>query len=419
MVAALAAAGFLVGRRTAGPASAPPPETADRQVLYWQAPMNPQEIYDRPGKSAMGMDLVPVYADEEEADRTISIDPVTTQNMGVRTAQVKRMDLSRAIRTVGTIEYNEEALHVVNVRISGWIETLHVDFVGAYVREGDPLIEVYSPELVTAQQDYLLALEMVEDADSNGRVSLGADAGQLLKAARQRLEHWDISPVMIEQVAQAREVTRTVVLTAPATGVVTALHVMEGGYVQAGTDLYRIADLSTVWVHASLYDIDLPWIALGQTATMQLSYLPGKTYVGRVSYIYPFLREDARDNRIRLVFDNPGYSLKPGMYVNVMLQGRTHEDALVVPSEAILYVDGRHTVFVVRAPGRFEPREIEIAGEEPLYGDYTQVIAGLAQSEEVVTSAQFLLDSESRLQEAIRKMISSSAVRPSAGHQHP
>lgn len=384
-----------------------PTEDAERKILYWQAPMSPTEIYDSPGKSAMGMDLIPVYEDEAGmgSGGTVSIDPATVQNMGVRTAAVERMDFSHAIRTVGKVEYNEETLYLVNTKISGWIEKLHVNFIGDQVRKGDPLLEIYSPELVTTQQEYLLALKNFRQVAESDFASVKDDAEQLLMSTRQRLEYWDIPPAEIERLEQTGEVKKTVLLHAPANGIVVEKHAVEGAHLKPGMDLYRIADLSTVWVHASVYDNELPWITEGQAATMELSYLPGQTYQGRVSYIYPFLREQARDVHVRLVFANPNLSLKPGMYVNVGLQGRSMSDAMVVPSEAVIRSGERTIVFVVREPGKFEPREIRIGEEGGPGGRYARVISGLLGNEEVVTSAQFMLDSESRLQEAIQKML--------------
>lgn len=401
--------------------SMPRPADSSRDILYWQAPMNPTEIYDRPGKSAMGMDLVPVYADEagKSSGGIVSIDPATVQNMGVRSAPVERMDFTRTIRTVGEVEYDEEALYLVNTKISGWIEKLHVDFVGASVEKGEPLLEIYSPELVTTQQEYLLALRNARQLAGTNAVSVVEDADQLLSSTRKRLEYWDIPASEIERIEQTGEVKKSVLLRAPASGIVVKKNAVEGDHIKVGDDLYQIADLSKVWVHASVYDNELPWIREGQSATMELSYLPGQTYEGRVSYIYPYLREKARDVHVRLIFDNPDLSLKPGMYVNVQLQSRTIPNALVVPSEAVIRSGERAVAFVVQTPGRFEPREIEIGVEGGPGGRYVRVLSGLLEGEEVVTSAQFMLDSESRLQEAIQKMLEerSGAAAQSAQHQ--
>lgn len=388
----------------AGQAAEGPNE--DREILYWQAPMNPTEIYDSPGKSAMGMDLIPVYAGAAGSDAggLVTIDPATVQNMGVRTGYVQRMDFSRMIRTIGEVQYDEENLYQVNARVSGWIETLHVNFVGEEVRQGQPLMDVYSPELVTTQQEYVLAMKNAERMQTSTVAGVRADADRLVESARKRLAFWNIPRAEIERLEERGEVQPTVQLTAPATGVVVEKHALEGAYVEAGMDLFKIADLRTVWVHASFFDNEVPWLSVGQPVTMELSYLPGKEYTGQISYIYPYLREKARDVHVRLIFSNPDFDLKPGMYANVDVQGKVIPEALVVPSEAVIRSGKRAVVFVARGEGRFEPREIRIGEEGGPGNSYLRVLSGLLEGEEIVTSAQFMLDSESRLQEAIQKM---------------
>lgn len=378
-----------------------------REILYWQAPMNPAEIYDSPGKSAMGMDLVPVYADEAGSGSggLVTIDPVTVQNMGVRSEVVHRMDFSRMIRTIGEVQYDEENFYQVNTKISGWIEKLYVNFVGEEVEAGQPLMDIYSPELVTTQEEYLLALSNAELMGKSSIASVREDAEKLLRSAQKRLEYWDIPVEEIDRLRQTGEVRKTIQLKAPSTGVVIHKDAIEGAYITAGKDLFRIADLRTVWVHASFYENEVPWINVGQPVTMELSYLPGRKYTGRVSYIYPYLREKARDVHVRLIFSNADLDLKPGMYANVELQGKVITNALVVPTEAVIRSGERTLVFVVRGEGKFEPREIRIGEEGGPGNSYLRVLSGLFAGEEIVTSAQFMLDSESRLQEAIQKML--------------
>lgn len=379
----------------------------ERKVLYWQAPMDPTEIYDRPGKSKMGMDLVPVYEDQAgmSAGGTINIDPVTVQNMGVRTAFVTRMNFTRVIRTVGKIEYDEEKLYTVTTKISGWIEKLYANFTGEIVRKGGPLLEIYSPELVTTQEEYLLALntQRLVSQSSFGSIKKGAES--LLESTRKRLLYWDVPQSEIDRLEKTGQVKKTILLESPATGMVIQRNAIEGSHIKEGVNLFEIADLSKIWVHASLYDYEVPWVTEGQKAEMELSYLPGKTFQGKVAYVYPYLREKARDVHVRLEFSNPNLELKPGMYVNVQLQGKIIPNALVVPSESILRSGERNIVFVVRDEGKFEPREIRMAEEGGPNNRYTRIISGVLEGEQIVTSAQFLLDSESRLQEAIQKML--------------
>ena len=392
--------------------------TQERTILYWRAPMDPTEIYDEPGKSRMGMDLVPVYDDEvASSGGVVSIDPVTVQSMGVRSEPVRRMDFSRTIRTVGEVQYDEESLYLVNAKVAGWIEKLHINFVGEEVEKGDPLLELYSPELVSTQQEYLLALSNYRVLSQSGAPSITADAERLLSAAKQRLEFWDIPVNAIASLERTGEVSRTILLEAPASGVVVKKSAIEGAHISAGTDLFEIADLGTVWVHASFYDNEVPWIGVGQSVKMELSYLPGKAYSGRVSYVYPFLREKARDVHVRLIFSNPDLDLKPGMYANVELDGKVIRNALVVPTEAVIRSGARTIVFVIRGEGRFEPREVTLGGEGGPGNKFVQVLGGLTGEEEIVTSAQFMLDSESRLQEAIQKMLNERSQ--SSGQSSP
>jgi Cu(I)/Ag(I) efflux system membrane fusion protein len=375
----------------------------ERKILYWQAPMNPTEIYDKPGKSAMGMDLIPVYADQVSAGAAIQIDPVTVQNMGVRTAKVERKDFKRSIRTVGQIDYDEEKIFVVSSKISGWIEKLYVNYTGKPVRKGQALLEIYSPDLVTTQQEYLLALKNKKLVGESQFASIREGANSLLNSTHQRLRYWDIPESEIKRLQESGEVRKSLTLESPANGVVLHKNAVEGLHINEGMSLYRIADLSTIWVYVSVYDNELPWVRTGQKATMNLSYSPEKVLEGRVVYIYPYADEKARDVKVRLEFKNPDLDLKPGMFANVWIETPAIKDAIVIPSEAVIRSGQRNVVFVARGEGRFEPREVHI-GEESDDGKI-RIISGLLENEEVVISAQFLLDSESRLQEAIQKML--------------
>ena len=379
-----------------------------RKILYWQAPMNPTEIYDKPGKSKMGMDLVPVYEDEVNAGSAVKVDPTTVQNMGVRMALVEKRDFSRMIRTVGKIGYNEEKIYAVSARISGWIEKLKVNYTGEQVRKGQELLEIYSPELVTTQQEYLLALKNRKQLAGSKFSSIREGAENLVRASRQRLAYWDIPESAIRRLEESGEVRKTLALEAPHSGVVIQKNADEGQYVKAGMTLYHIADLSTVWVDVSIYDNEAPWVTVGAKARMTLSYLPGKTFEGRVNYIYPYLDEKARDVKVRLEFTNPDIELKPGMYANIHIETPPVHDALVVPTEAVIRSGQRNLVFINREKGRFEPREV-ILGEESEDGK-VRIVSGVLEGERVVVSAQFLLDSESRLQEAIQKMLAAKSA---------
>ncbi len=390
-----------------------------KKIKYWKAPMDPNYISDKPGKSPMGMDLVPVYEEEGEADfpaSTIRIDPATVQNMGVRIAPVTKQVLKKTIRTYGNVTYDEKRIYAVSTKFDGWVEKLYVDFEGEKVSKGQPLFEIYSPELVSAQQEYLLALQQYASLADSAYPDIRESASRLLEAARTRLRYWDLSERQIRLIEKEGRIRKTLVVHSPASGVVIKKNAVEGHFVKAGEHQYEIADLSKVWVDVDIYEYELPWIRQGMPAVMELAYIPGRRYHGRILYIYPYLSPKTRTGRLRLVFDNPGYKLKPGMYANVYLEASVPGKQLTVAQEAVIDTGVRKIVFVAKGKGRFEPRRVEL-GVEVDKGRF-QVLKGLKEGEKVVVSAQFLLDSESRLQEAIQKMLDArKAGRAGAGKQ--
>ena len=373
-----------------------------KKIKYWVAPMDPTYIRNEPGKSPMGMDLVPVYEDEggeKESTSTIRIDPVTRQNMGIRLGRVEKKHLAKTIRTFGTITYDETGLYSVNTKFNGWIETLYVDFLGERVEKGQPLFDIYSPDLLTAQQEYLIAVQ--QQNSRKGNASKGSD--RLLDASRTRLAYWDLTDAQIAQLETAGEIQKTITIFSPASGVVTMKKALKGHYVKAGEHQYEIADLSNVWVDVDIYEYELPWVHKGMAAQMDLAYIPGKRYQGEVLFIYPFLDPKTRTARLRLSFPNPDDKLKPGMYANVYLKNTLPGKRLVVPQEAVIDSGVRKRVFVSRGKGKFEARNVTVGVEG---NDYMfEVIDGLNEGEEIVVSGQFMLDSESRLKEAIAKML--------------
>jgi Cu(I)/Ag(I) efflux system membrane fusion protein/cobalt-zinc-cadmium efflux system membrane fusion protein len=381
------------------------PETG-KKIKYWTSPMDPTYIRDEPGKSPMGMDLVPVYEEEgedKEPASTIRIDPVTMQNMGVRLGRVQRKSLVKDIRTVGNITYDETKIFTVNTKFNGWIEKLYVNFVGDAVKKGQPLFEIYSPELFTAQQEYLLALDQYNRLSNSSYARVRGGAERLLKASLTRLRFWDLTEAQIEKIGKTGSVKKTVTVYSPASGVVTKKDAFEGHYVKAGAHQYEIVDLSTVWVDVDVYEYELPWVRKGMAAEMDLSYIPGKKYKGKVLFIYPYLDTKTRTAKLRLKFANPGYQLKPGMYANILLKRVVAKNSLVIPQEAVIDSGVRQIVFVAVGEGKFQPREVNIGLEVNEYE--FQVLDGLQEGEEIVLSAQFMLDSESRLREAIQKML--------------
>jgi Cu(I)/Ag(I) efflux system membrane fusion protein/cobalt-zinc-cadmium efflux system membrane fusion protein len=391
------------------------PETGKR-IKYYVAPMDPNYIRTEPGKSPMGMDLVPVYeeeGEEKEPGSTIRIDPVTMQNMGVRLGKVTRKPLEKTIRTVGYLTYDETRISAVNTKFNGWIEKIYVDFEGERVRKGQPLFDIYSPELVTAQEEYLLALEQHRSLGNNSHERIRQGAQRLLKATRTRLRYWDLTDAQIERLRRSGESTKTVTIYSPAGGVVVKKAAFEGHYVKAGENQYEIADLSTIWVDVDVYEYDLPWIREGMSATMELTYAPAREYAGRVLYIYPYLEPKTRTGKLRLAFDNPKGDLKPGMYADVRLRAVMDKNALVIPQEAVIDSGVRKIVFVSAGKGKFRAREVSL-GVEANEDEY-QVLEGLEEGEQIVLSAQFMLDSESRLREAAQKMLELQRRAP-GGH---
>lgn len=372
----------------------------DRKIKYWRAPMDPTYISDKPGKSPMGMDLVPVYEDEINDANAIAIDPVTIQNMAIRTMVLTNGPLRHTVRTVAAIEPDETSLADVTTKFMGWIEKLYVDATGTQVHKGDPLFEVYSPDLYSAQTEYLLA--------TGGEATTHQNSPDI-RSARLKLEYFDISDEQIDELEQTRRPKKTLRILAPIDGFVLEKSVVEGQMVSPGMKLYRIADLSLVWVQAQIYEQDLPYIKLGQEALVQLSYLPDRQFRGRVTYIYPDLDPKTRTVQVRMEFHNPGFFLKPGMFASVELTSELAPSVLLVPDMAVLRSGDKNTVFVTRPGGKFAPRKVRLGIRAE--NDMIQVLDGLRPGERIVTSGQFLLDSESQLREAVQKMLEPNAAK--------
>jgi RND family efflux transporter MFP subunit len=374
---------------------------AQRKIKYYKSTMNPGEVSPTPRKDSMGMDMAPVYEDEAAAAESsaITIDPVTMQNMDLRTGLVTRGPLRRAVRTVGVVDFDETALTEITTKFKGWVEKLYVDSTGQQVHRGDPLFEIYSPELYSAQVEYLLALNQPTNL-------AGAGSQALQSSALAKLKFLDIPDAQIAQIRQDGQAKKTLCINAPRDGIVVEKMVVEGQMVDAGMKLYRLADLGTVWVQSQIYEQDLPIVRLGQEATVSLSYLPDRKFRGRVTYIYPTVDEKTRTAKVRMEFHNPGYFLKPGMFTTVELTAEVSPSAVLVPDSAVLRSGENNTVFVALEGGKFEPRTVALGlrAEDNAY----QVLSGLSEGERVVTSGQFMLDSESQLREAIQKMLKPS-----------
>jgi RND family efflux transporter MFP subunit len=392
------------------PAPAPPPGSAakkERKIKYWVSPMDPGYIRDKPGKAPCGMDLVPVYEEAGEAaggPGVIAVSPATIQSMGVRTAKVEIKPLSRVTYAVGLVTFDERSLAVINTKVNGWVERLYANATGEPVRRGQTLLSIYSPELVSAQEEYLLALKNYQALAKSPVKEMAAGARRLLEASRRRLAYFDISPSQIEALKNTGRVKKHLTLSSPVNGIVTRRLVTQGMYVKSGMSLLEVADLSTVWVDGEIYQYELPWIKVGQPVTMTLEYLPGETFPGTIDYIYPYLKASTRTAKIRLRFPNPRLKLKPEMFAQVKIESPVTREAVVVPTDAVIDTGQKQHVFLALGQGRFEPREVKLG----VYGDgnhLREVLAGLKGGEDVVVSAQFLLDSESRFREAVQMMM--------------
>lgn len=390
-------------------ATAPPPAAKkERKVKYWVSPMDPGYVSDKPGKAPCGMDLVPVYeaeGGEAAAPGTIAVEPNTLQSMGVRYGKAEVRPLARSIRAVGIVNYDEKRLAIVTTKVQGWVDRLFLKITGEPIRKGQPLISIYSPELVAAQKEYLLALKNLKTLEKSPYPELGDSAKRLLEASRRRLEYWDIGRRQIETLEKTGQVKKDLTLTSPVNGIIIKRMVTQGQMVQAGMPLLEVADLSEVWIDGDIYEYELPWVKVGQHAEVTLAYVPGETFHGKVQYIYPYLKGTTRTARVRLSFPNPKLKLKPEMYGQVYIHAPLPQPVVAVPSEAILDSGEKQLVFIALGQGRFEPREVKLGVEGD--GGWREVISGLQGGEEVVTSAQFLLDSESRTREAIAKMLRS------------
>ena len=403
--------------------------STDREILYWYAPMDPTYTRDEPGVSPMGMKLVPKYSDAAEGSEegVIRIDPVQVQNIGVVSTEVRVEDIARTSRTVGILDFNADRITWINIKFEGWIEKVHVNYVGEEVKQGQPLFEIYSPELVTTQEEYLRALEYRDSLVKSGRPETLRQAQNLVQSSHDRLAYWDITDEQIDNLVQRKQVQRRLTVMSPADGVVAEIlsEALEGMFVKPGMNLYKIADLSTIWVHADVYESDMPWIRAGQPAVVTFRNDPERESRGKVLFLYPEVSRDTRTLKICVEIPNPDRRLRPGMYSDVVVQGPPVRDAIVAPQSAVLRSGERDIIFIDLGNGRFEPREVEVGIQGD--GDRVQILHGVEAGEVVVTQAQFMLDSESRIQEAIAKFRQRGSARsgdpapgesPAPDHQH-
>lgn len=385
---------------------------SERKVKFWKAPMTPGFVSDRPGKSPMGMDLIPVY--EGESGDGVSINPTMVQNIGVKTKVIKTMSLTREIRTVGRLTYDERLVHHIHTKYGGWIEKLSVDFTGQEVNKGDVLLEIYSPELVSTQEELILALKYQETLKDSIFPEISRGAKGLVNSTLRRLELFDVPQHQIDELIESKKVAKTLHIHSPVKGFVLKKNALHGMHVKPGMNLYMIADLSNIWLIADIYEYEVPWIKLGQEVEMSLSYFPGKPFKGKVTFIDPMLDPESRTLKVRMEFPNPNLELKPEMYANVTLKSEVTKKSIAVPEEAVIYSGDKTMAMIQKRSGRFESRVLNLGVKTQ---GYVQVISGLKAGDRVVTSSTFLIDSESRLKEALDKM--GKAGKPSPKKHTP
>ncbi|MDH3274842.1 MAG: efflux RND transporter periplasmic adaptor subunit [Gammaproteobacteria bacterium] len=382
--------GFLLGRSmdSASDNAGGRTISSEPAVLYWVAPMDPNYRRDEPGKSPMGMDLVPVYADEA-GDQTgiIAIDATIVNNLGVRTARAQRGELSHRIETVGYVGYDEDTMQHVHTRVDGWIEKLATKATGDPVQKGQLLFELYSPTLVNAQEEYLAALR------SSNKL--------LLRASRERLAALGIADSEITRLDTERKTRQRVRVYAESDGVITHLGVREGIYVTSATEIMSVAELDKIWVLAEVFERQAAWVKKGQPAMVELDYLPGEMWHGTVDYVYPELDPKTRTLKVRLRFDNEARTLRPNMFARVTIRGESTGEVVHVPREALIRGGSVDRLVVALGEGRFRAQPVDVGIES---GDRVEIRRGVSAGDLIVTSGQFLIDSESNIEQALSKM---------------
>ncbi|MDT8410509.1 MAG: efflux RND transporter periplasmic adaptor subunit [Wenzhouxiangellaceae bacterium] len=375
--------------------------SGEREILYWVAPMDPNYRRDEPGKSPMGMELVPVYAGGEDGASdtpSIRIDPAVINNIGVQTAEVQSGTLARRVDTVGFVTPDADRVVHVHVRTEGWIERLEADNEGEPVTRGEVLFDIYSPALVSAQDEYLQARRIGQPA--------------LVNASRQRLFSLGMSADQVDRLERSGEVQQRFSVRSPQDGYVMELNVREGMFVQPGTTIMSLADLSEIWVDVDVFEQQIGWVAPGQRASMQLPFAPQRIWRGEVDYVYPTIRPESRTARVRLTFDNPDLQLKPNMYATVVIEVEPRDNVVHVPTQAVIRTGRQERVILALGEGRFRPAEVRTGLESD---GRTEIVEGLSAGERIVVSSQFLIDSEASMDASLLRMLGDA---PSSGQDH-
>jgi len=374
----------------------------EHKIVFYRSPMDPKQTSHVPKKDEMGMDYLPVYDDEVkgggatvEGLATVNIDPSRQQLIGLTTAEVKVGPVGGSWRTVGRVQVDPTGVRRINTKVGGYVERIFVDFVGKPIGKGQPLFSLYSPELLSAQNEYLLALQTRQALSAGGQLT--GDGEALVGSARRKLQLWDVPEREIERLERSGEASKSLTFVSPISGVVTAKNVVEGSKIAAGDTPYEITDLGMVWVMADAYETDLAQVKLGMPATLTLQSYPNRVFKGRVAFMDPLLDPKTRTVKVHVHFPNPTLELKPEMYGEVVLHGAERE-GLTIPLDAVIHTGTKNVVFIDLGEGKFQPREVQLGDAS---GDQVEVVKGLEQAQKVVTRANFLVDSESRLRASL------------------
>ncbi|PIW70269.1 MAG: efflux RND transporter periplasmic adaptor subunit [Ignavibacteriales bacterium CG12_big_fil_rev_8_21_14_0_65_30_8] len=372
----------------------------DKKILYWKAPMNPNEIYDKPGKSNMGMYLVPVYEDELGSEGIVKIDGQIQQNMNIKTEVVKKGELSSSIVTNGILQTDERKEFIINTKVGGWVENLYVNYTGQEVKKGQKLIDIYSPNLVAAQQEFLTAISYSENVKNNPNKNISSTGNDLIENSIRKLELLDITKEQIEKLKVTKQIQKYITLYAPFNGTVISKEVIEGQKINPGSTLLKIADLKNLWLIADVYEYELSKVKIGADTEIKFNFLPGKIFNRKITFIYPTLNPKTRTAKIRIDIPNYKNELKPSMFATIVIKGQDIGTYPLAPEQAIIRSGQKNVIVLALGEGKFKPVEVKLGSYS---NGYYQVLSGIDEGANIVTSSQFLIDSESNLKAALNQ----------------
>jgi Cu(I)/Ag(I) efflux system membrane fusion protein len=403
VLAAIGTAGYFAWTKWIHPTGEKSTAILDSNIDYYHCGMHPWITSDKPGKCPIcGMDLTPVYKNNaKNSEGIVSIDPVMEQNIGVKTEMVTKRKLTHTIRTTGRVDYDETKQTVITTKFSGYIEKLYIDYTGKSIEQGQPLFEIYSPELVAAQQEYLQAIRYKGTMKSANDSTVNSGANDLFQSAKKKLLYWDISASQIKELEQSGNIKKTLTIYSPFSGVVVEKNIFEGMQVQAGVNLFKLADISKMWVYADVYENELSWVKSGEAVSIELPDNAGTTVQGKVSYIYPFIQDQTRTAKLRIEFSDKNQLVKKDMYVTVNIIPTVSINVIAVPEQSVIHSGNRDIIVMAMGKGKFMSMEVKLGA---LSDGYYEVIEGLKEGDVIVTSSQFLIDSESNLKAGTSSM---------------